>query len=376
SNDKKCTKCEFVAITTNELKRHLVVHSGERFFTCEHCEYVCRNKKTVQEHQLKEHNAECINPDSKVKCTKCDYVAINTRELKRHSVVHTGEKFFTCEHCGYVCKYRSTLRKHQLKQHKNSKEKKCTKCEFVATTRIELNRHSIVHSGERFFTCEHCEYVCKHKKTLQEHQLKEHNAECINPDSKVKCMKCDYVAINTRELKRHSVVHTGEQFFTCEHCGYVCKNESTMRKHQLKHHQTGNEKKCTKCEFVAITTIELKRHLIIHSGERFFTCEHCEYVCKNKKSLKKHQLKDHNAECIIPDSKEKISNNKMEIKCEPSDYIYDNEISFENYQSLKIESIKEELPSDTLWLCTICDYMLKLVGGFFVQSSFAHVQKK
>lgn len=48
--------------------------------------------------------------------------------------------------------------------------------------------------------------------------------------------------------------------------------------------------KCHFCQYTTRYSTHLKRHILIHTGERPFACELCNYKCNQKESLKKHML--------------------------------------------------------------------------------------
>lgn len=197
----KCPKCDYTCFNHTQLNRHSVVHTDMRYFSCDLCDYVCRKKFTLQEHQVKEHNTKCINADSKAKCDKCEYVAVDKRELSRHSVIHTGDNFLRCEHCQYVCRGKKTLKNHQLKEHKDkgsNSKLRCNKCDYIATDIRDIKRHSVVHTGDNFFKCEHCQYVCRRKKTLNVHKLKQHSN-----DNKNELQQSFEIYINESPLENH-----------------------------------------------------------------------------------------------------------------------------------------------------------------------------
>lgn len=52
-----------------------------------------------------------------VQCPLCPYNTYNSHKLKVHMRVHTQEKPFACEHCEYKSSQRSNLNTHMKKQH-------------------------------------------------------------------------------------------------------------------------------------------------------------------------------------------------------------------------------------------------------------------
>ena len=101
----------------------------------------------------------------------CNYSAKTRTGLQKHSLVHSGEKKYSCPVCAYRAWKKSTVKAHML-THGEEKPFACSLCPYKALHRRQSNiRQHIthVHSMERPFKCSHCEYAAKAKSKLTTH---------------------------------------------------------------------------------------------------------------------------------------------------------------------------------------------------------------
>ena len=139
-----------------------------------------------------------------------------------------------------------------------------------------------------------------------------------------------------RDMKRHLLIHTGEQPFICEFCTYTSNRKSNLKAHQSKYHKEQVENKywtdaeiilkewiftliftflifqlrnillqktpirigphqfgCPFCPKIMKFSGDMKRHLLIHTGEQPFSCDFCTYASNQKSNLKVHKNKYH-----------------------------------------------------------------------------------
>ena len=50
-------------------------------------------------------------------CPICSKFMKNQRDMKRHIMVHTGEKPFTCIYCDFACNFQGSLNRHIKNRH-------------------------------------------------------------------------------------------------------------------------------------------------------------------------------------------------------------------------------------------------------------------
>lgn len=117
----------------SDLKKHRRVHSTEKQFKCMTCHRnppsatnatkcaICESTEAAQKSQelAMDHIIPRYDGNKKAfVCNYCDRVFGSSSNLKRHIMIHTGEKPFTCNVCQRSFREMSTLKKHSF-THRN-----------------------------------------------------------------------------------------------------------------------------------------------------------------------------------------------------------------------------------------------------------------
>uniref|UniRef100_A0A671KME6 Zinc finger protein 740 n=1 Tax=Sinocyclocheilus anshuiensis TaxID=1608454 RepID=A0A671KME6_9TELE len=200
-------------------------------------------------------NGNC--PLSKVQknfiCDHCYGAFRSGYHLKRHILIHTGEKPFACAVCDMRFIQRYHLERHSL-THTGVKPYACSMCDMRFFQRYHLERHSLTHTGVKPYACSMCDMRFFQRYHLQRHSLT-HTG--VKPYA---CSMCDMRFFQRYHLERHSLTHTGEKPFACDMCD--------MRFIQRYH---------------------LERHKRVHSGEKPYQCERCQQNFSRTDRLLRHR---------------------------------------------------------------------------------------
>ncbi|KAL4655570.1 zinc finger protein 2-like isoform X1 [Arapaima gigas] len=275
-------------------------------------------------------NGEC--PLSKVQknfiCEHCYGAFRSGYHLKRHILIHTGEKPFACD----ICDMRFIQRYH-------------------------LERHRRVHSGEKPYQCEHCQQnfsrtdrLLRHRRMCGQGATKAGNQPCcearpysqeppnptatwtpLQPPSGEKpfpCDICDMRFTQRYHLARHKRIHSGEKPYQCNHCQQSYSRTDRLLRHQRHCHghvapKPGNQPcyearpysqepphptatwsplqppsgekpfPCDMCSMRFTQRYHLARHKRIHSGEKPYQCSHCQQSYSRRDRLLRHQRHCH-----------------------------------------------------------------------------------
>ncbi|KAM3956738.1 uncharacterized protein ACR2FA_009311 [Aphomia sociella] len=279
----RCNICFKTFANPNNLKRHMMIHSGVREFECDICFKRFHQKITMQTHRLTH-----LNPFS---CNLCDNVFDNKADLSAHKDSDECNK-------SRVVKVKVELMK-TLKQEVTTNLGKllgyaCSLCKKMFSVESALEQHvestHIVDPTE--LLCSECGEVLPSKKAMQSHITLCHKSRKGKNIKRFECSICSKGCSSQAMLIMHERVHTNERPFSCQLCSLRFKTKTHLRTHQLTHTR---EKKfgCSVCmKFFALKG-NLVVHLRTHTGERPYVCTLCGEAFIDSKYLKKHKLKKH-----------------------------------------------------------------------------------
>lgn len=136
--------------------------------------------------------------------------------------------------------------------------------------------------------CEICDTVLP-RKDMKFH-MNDHNG--ARPYS---CDQCDKAYSSPWKRARHiKVVHV-DQLLACDQCGVTFKCKMNLTRHLRTSHATAAAVVCTLCERKFSCRDSLKRHMMVHTGERPYNCSMCSKTFTNTFNLKTH-LRRHTQE--------------------------------------------------------------------------------
>lgn len=215
----RCHLCEYAAVEQNAIRRHLVsVHAevagggGDgRSYPCPTCAQSFRQSRLLKAH-MKTHN---VLPDSEpLACFQegCSFQSSSRKELLKHTSEVHGVQALECRHhaCGAVFQSESDMEAHyrtHLAYH-------CSQCDFSCSNKAVFLQHQrLGHPGNDELCCDFCSFVTFNPVEFEQHIGHLHATEKIH-----RCSQCSYVTSHKRGLKRHMLMHSGEEGTDVYHC--------------------------------------------------------------------------------------------------------------------------------------------------------------
>ena len=180
----------------NDVKRIRDVYES---LVCPHCGQIYRTKQILQQH-IKRH----YETGDKYACPKCPQKFKSWGELYYHSAVHTTERNFICDICNKAFKAKRDLRNHKIRHEtKDVKIYQCSFCQLMLKSKYTLNRHILIHTGEKKFICSYCLKAFTQKNELNKH-LRIHIGECTYKCDNEGCTEAFRLLA---ELRLHQQIH-------------------------------------------------------------------------------------------------------------------------------------------------------------------------
>uniref|UniRef100_A0A3Q3B0E3 C2H2-type domain-containing protein n=1 Tax=Kryptolebias marmoratus TaxID=37003 RepID=A0A3Q3B0E3_KRYMA len=279
---------------------------------CSNCGKHFEYPSALKEHQ--EHVCK-VEIGDVMKCNDCRKEFKSMTLLKVHQRIHDP---LYCKECGKILASEPAFeREHYEKQHNFTGPFPCSQCDKSFIQLSYLIIHQRIHKGEFPYVCSMCPEKFRSSNCLTVHQRK-HTGEkpflcwqcgkCYRSASELtvhmgthseerpwvhigvrySCTTCGKQFMKETSLKRHELLHTGERPHQCTVCGKTFLTVNELRLHN-RYHTGERPYKCDVCSKAFIQSGYLKSHMRIHTGEKPFKCDICDKSFRLSYHMKKHR---------------------------------------------------------------------------------------
>lgn len=159
-------------------------------------------------------------------CAQCPKVFVSEQKMLQHAARHRPveqKKTHACTECGKTFSKAENVQLHIRIVHIGDRYRYvCEECGKACATKGALKEHQVTHSDERPFKCTDCPKCFKDLPALKRH-TETHNTATFE------CVQCGQ-RLNTRQtLKIHMLVHSDEKRYKCQHCGNAYKRYPALK---------------------------------------------------------------------------------------------------------------------------------------------------
>ena len=170
----------------------------------------------------------------------------------------------------------------------------CSVCDKSFKRSSALERHKKFHSDDNPYVCHVCNLRYPTLAILLSHVKKKHpddvdDVKYAVPEGDIRpsrlkfyeCPVCGKIIKTEGHMRRHSLLHTGDTPFKCSLCGMGFKRRYVMLEHERSHsgeaspHQVIRSHQCATCGKCFPRPIDLRRHIILHTGVKPYQCSIC-----------------------------------------------------------------------------------------------------
>lgn len=279
----ECFLCGKSVASSYNLRRHMMIHTGERPFGCDMCFKRFREFSDLKKHRRihsTQTNFKCmvcrVNEPSiydPTKCIACDKSASgdgiqDMADLLLDSVPNLvppcpggSKKEFECPMCSRIFGTRHNLKRHFM-IHTGEKPFSCTICQKPFREVSTLKKHMHTHNRVKVYKCSVCREKFVDYDSFVEHKDSAHPKKHATA-KRMRGLKGHEMQIKRRRSDTESALADDDEEFECPECGEKSTSIELYADH-IKQHESSVEFQCYICKEMFESRDLLVSHFTIH----------------------------------------------------------------------------------------------------------------
>jgi KRAB domain-containing zinc finger protein len=241
----------------------------------------------------------CDESLPKYECNVCKVLFFEQNHLTKHLEVHDKGLGHICGVCGKRMMSKLTLQKH-IWTHSKYKLFSCNVCDKSYSDLSYMEFHAASHVDDHalfIYKCKKCGKKFKYKAAYMRHAAVHVPDQHRSKERPFVCKYCQRTCATSVLLKVHVRIHTGEKTYKCKFCQKRFTQHATWTQHVRIH--TGEKPfKCPYCPWSFVRQGDRRRHMYTHAecdGEipQKYICDVCGQKFSTSRSKRLHKESIH-----------------------------------------------------------------------------------